>query len=79
VLRRIFRPRRDEVTGDRRELRNEELHNLDTSPSIISMVKSRKIRWARNIARMRENIEYKYISVISGKAKRMETTKKTKT
>jgi hypothetical protein len=44
VLRRIFRPRRVEVTGDWRELHNEELHNLYPSPNIIRMIKSRRMR-----------------------------------
>jgi hypothetical protein len=39
VLRRIFGPKRDEVTGDRRKLHNEELHNLYSSPNIIRMIK----------------------------------------
>jgi hypothetical protein len=43
VLRRIFGPRRDEVTGDWRKLRNEELHNLYSSPNIITMIKSRRM------------------------------------
>jgi hypothetical protein len=45
VLRRIFGPKRDEVTGDWRELRNEELHDLYSSPDIITMIKSRRLRW----------------------------------
>jgi hypothetical protein len=44
VLRRIFGPRRDEVTGDWRELHNEGLHNLYSSPNIIRMIKSRRMR-----------------------------------
>jgi hypothetical protein len=52
VLRRIFGPKRDEVTGDSRKLHNEELHNLYSSPSIIRMIKSRRMRWARHVARM---------------------------
>jgi hypothetical protein len=44
VLRRIFGPKRDEVTGGRRKLRNEELHNLYSSPSIIRFLKSRRMR-----------------------------------
>jgi hypothetical protein len=46
VLRRIFGPEKDEVTGGWRKLHNEELHNLYSSPSIIRMIKSRKMRWA---------------------------------
>jgi hypothetical protein len=52
VLRRIFGPKRYEVTGDWRRLYSEELHNLYSSPSIIRMMKSRRMRWARHIARM---------------------------
>jgi hypothetical protein len=44
VLRRIFGPKRDEVTGGWRKLHNEELHNLYSSPSIIRMVKSKRMR-----------------------------------
>jgi hypothetical protein len=44
VLRRIFGARRDEVTGEWRKLNNEELHNLYSSPSIIIMIKSRRMR-----------------------------------
>jgi hypothetical protein len=54
VLRRIFRPKRDEVTGGWSKLHNEELHNLYSSPSIIRMTKLRRIRWAGNVARMGE-------------------------
>jgi transcription termination factor 2 len=54
VLRRIFGPKRDEVTGDWRKLRNEELHNLYSSPNIIRMIKSRRMRWAGHVARMGE-------------------------
>jgi hypothetical protein len=52
VLRRIFGPKRDEVTGGWRKLHNEELHNLYPSPSIIRMVKSRRMRWTGHVARM---------------------------
>jgi hypothetical protein len=51
VLRRIFGPRRDEVTGGWRKLHNEELPNLYSSPSIIRMIKSRRKRWAWHVAR----------------------------
>jgi hypothetical protein len=53
VLRRIFEPKRDEVTGGWRKLHNEELHNLYSS-SIIGMIKSRRVRWAGQVARMGE-------------------------
>jgi hypothetical protein len=52
MLRRIFGPKRDEVTGGWRKLHNEELHNLYYAPSIIRMIKSRRMRWAGNIAYM---------------------------
>ena len=54
VLRRIFGPRRDEVTGEWRRLHNEELNGLYTSPNIVRMIKSRRIRWAGHVARMGE-------------------------
>jgi hypothetical protein len=54
VLRRIFGPKRDEVTRGWRKLRNKELHNLYSSPSIIRMIKSRRMRWAGHVARMGE-------------------------
>jgi hypothetical protein len=53
-LRRISGPKRDEVTGDWRKLHNEELHNLYSSPNIIKMIKSRRMRWAGYVARMGE-------------------------
>jgi hypothetical protein len=54
VLRRRFGPKRDEVTGDWRKLHNEELHNLHSSPNIIRMIKSRRMRLAGHVARMGE-------------------------
>jgi hypothetical protein len=57
VLRRILGPKRDEVTGEWRKLHNEELRDLYSSPSIIRMMKSRKMRWAGNVAGMRENMK----------------------
>jgi hypothetical protein len=52
VLRRIFGPKRDEVTRGWRKLHNEELHNLYSSPSIIRMMKSRRMRWVKHVARI---------------------------
>jgi hypothetical protein len=53
VLRRLFGPKRDEVTGDWRKLHNVELPNLYSLSSIIRMIKSRSMRWAGYVARMR--------------------------
>jgi hypothetical protein len=53
-LRRIFGPKRDRVTGGWRKLHNEELHNLYSSPSIIRIIKSGRMRWAGHVARMGE-------------------------
>jgi hypothetical protein len=52
VLRRIFGPKRDELTGEWRKLHNEELRDLYSSPSIIRIIKPRRIRWAGHVARM---------------------------
>jgi hypothetical protein len=52
VLRRIFGPTRDEVTGGWRKLHNEELHGLYSSPSIIRIIKARRMRWVGHVARM---------------------------
>jgi hypothetical protein len=54
VLRRIFGLKRDEVTGGCRKLHNEELNNLFSSPSIISIMKSRMMRWAGHVAQIEE-------------------------
>jgi len=52
VLRRIFGPRRDEVTGEWRRVHNEEINHLYFSPNIVRVIKSRRIRWAGHVARM---------------------------
>jgi len=52
VLRRVFRPKRDEVTGEWRKLHNEELSDLYSLPNIVRVVKSRRMRWAGHVARM---------------------------
>ena len=54
VLRRIFGPRRDEVTGEWRRLHNEELNDLYSSLNIVRVIKSRIMRWAAHVARMGE-------------------------
>ena len=52
VLRRVFGPKRDEVTGEWRKLRNEELNDLYCSPNIIRVIKSRRMSWEGHIVRM---------------------------
>src|SRR5215510_11451968 len=54
VLRRVFGPKRDEVTGEWRKLHNEELKDLYSSPSIVRVVKSGRMRWAGHLARIGE-------------------------
>jgi hypothetical protein len=54
MLRRIFGPKRDEVTGGWRKLHNEELHSSYSSPSIVRVIKARRMRWAGHVARMGE-------------------------
>jgi hypothetical protein len=65
ILRRIFGPKRDEVTGEWRKLHNEELHNLYLSPDIIRQVKSGRMRWTGHVACMGE--ERKMYKVLVGK------------
>jgi hypothetical protein len=75
-LRRIFGPKRDEMTGEWRKLHNEELRDLYSSPSIIRIIKSRRMRWAGRVARMERRgtiIDYWWES------QRERTTRKTKT
>jgi hypothetical protein len=54
VLRRIFGPKRDEITGEWRKLHNEELNGLYSLPNIVGVIKSRRLRWAGHVARMGE-------------------------
>jgi len=54
VLRRIFGPRSDEVTGELRRLHNEELNDLYCSPNIVRVIKSRRMRWAGHVTRFGE-------------------------
>ena len=54
VLRKIFGPRSDEVTGEWRRLHNEGLNDLYSSPNIVRVIKSRKMRWAEHVACMDE-------------------------
>jgi hypothetical protein len=68
VLRRIFGPKRDEVTGVWRKLRNKELNDLYYSPNIAWVMKSRRIRWAMQVANMRERRSVYRVLVEIGRA-----------
>jgi hypothetical protein len=70
MLRRIFGPKRDEVTGGWRKPHNVELHNLHCSPSIIRMMKSRRMRWAGHVTRMEEKMNAYRILVGKPEGKR---------
>jgi hypothetical protein len=72
VLRRIFGPRREEVTGDWRKLHNEELNDLYCSPNLVWVIKWRRMRWAGHVARMGE--ERGAYRVLVGKPEGKETT-----
>ena len=62
VLRRVFGPKRDEVTGDSRKLHNEELSDLYSLPNIVRVVKSRRMRWAGHVARIGQGREvYRFL------------------
>jgi hypothetical protein len=76
VLRRIFGPKKDKVTGELRKLHNEELRDLYSSPSIIRIIKSKRMRWAGHVARMGRK---RRMWVFGWKARGKETTRKTKT
>jgi hypothetical protein len=74
---RVFGPKRDEVIGEWIKLHNEELHDIYSSPSIIRIIKSRRMRLAGHIARMGE--KKNVYRLLVGKARGKETTKKTNT
>jgi hypothetical protein len=77
MLRRIFGPKRDEATGDCGKLHNEELRKLYSSPGIIKIIKSRRMRLGEHVARMVEKLNA--YRILMGKPERKETTRKTKT
>jgi len=56
VLRRIFGPKRDEATGEKRKLHSEEFNNLNSSPNIIWVIKLRSMRWAGHVAHRGEEV-----------------------
>jgi hypothetical protein len=70
VLRRIFGPKRIEVTGEWRQLYNEELRDFYSSPSIIRIIKSTRMRWAGHVARMGEKRNAYRLLVVKSKEKR---------
>jgi hypothetical protein len=75
MLRRIFGPKRDEVTGELREMHNGELHNLYSSPDFIRQIKSRRMRWAGMWHASRWE---KRVQGFDGKAQRKDITWNTK-
>jgi hypothetical protein len=75
VLRRIFGPKRDEVTGEWRKLHNGELRNLYSSPDIIRQIKSRRMRWAGACDTHGRGM--KRVQGFDGKDRRKKTTWKT--
>jgi hypothetical protein len=70
VLRRIFGLKSDDVTGGWGKLHNEELHNLYSSPSIIRMMKSRRMSWARHVALMGDKRTVLVYRILVGKPER---------
>jgi hypothetical protein len=70
VLRRVFGPKRDEITGEWRKLHNEELSDLYFLPGIVQVVKSRRIRWAGHVVRMGEGRGVHRVLVGKPKGKR---------
>jgi hypothetical protein len=71
VLRRIFGPKRDEVTGEWRKLHNEELHDLYSSPTIVRVIKSRRMRWAGHVAQIGEGRGVYGVLVLKPEGKRL--------
>jgi len=67
VLRRIFGPIRDEVTGEWRRLHNEELNDLYYSPNIVRVIKSRRMKWAGHVAHMGEGVYRALVGETEGK------------
>jgi hypothetical protein len=73
VLRRIFGPKRDKLTGSWRKLHNEELQNLYSSPNVINIIKSKKMRWVRREERMgKREMSTKFFSEHLKKRDRLE-------
>jgi hypothetical protein len=70
LLRRVFGPKRDEVTGEWKKLHNEELNDLYSLPNIVRVVKSRRMRWAGHVARMGEDRDVHRVLVRMSEKKR---------
>ena len=70
VLRRVFGPKRDEITGELRKLHNDELSNLYSLPNILRVVKSRRMRWAGHVARVGEGRDVHRVLVRKPEGKR---------
>jgi hypothetical protein len=70
VIRRIFGPKRDEVTGEWRKLHNEELHILYSSPNIIRQITSRRMRWVGHVVRMGEERNVCRVMALKSKGKK---------
>jgi hypothetical protein len=75
MLRRIFGPKREEVSGDWRKLNNEELRNLYSSPIINRIIKLRRFRWAEQVAQMGEK-SIAYRIMVGKKERKKKTTRK---
>jgi hypothetical protein len=78
VLRKIFGPKKDRVKGGSKKLHNEQLRDLISSPSIIRIIKSRRMRWVGHVARMGEKRNAYRLLIIGGKARGKETNRKTR-
>ena len=70
MLRRIFGPKRDGGRGERRKLHNEELSDLNFSPNIVHVIKSRRVGWARNVARLGDSRGVYRVLVVRPEVKR---------
>jgi hypothetical protein len=71
LLRRIFGPRRDDVTEEWRRMHNEELNDLYCSPNIVRVIKWRRLRWAGHVARMGEETEVYRVLVRKPEGRRL--------
>jgi len=71
MLRKIHGPQRDDVTAEWRKLRNEELNDLHSSPSIVRLIKSRRMRWAGHVARMGEREGLYRVMVVEPEGKNL--------